>query len=1373
MNLAATLSGSLLVVFLSGGQPGEKQTVTSFHLNVLSFQDALHRGSLYLPKPSHVLHTRLWDTKVWQIKPWPNAGSETGSRRVSLFVVELAISVSLIGLAVLTLRQNRLKKRLEREMQLSRQAAARSRVNERTSEERYAALARAAPVGIFRGDVDGKCTYVNQCWCQMTGQTLAVVEAEGWQVALYLEDRQRVDADWLQIVKDKQFMDFECRIQRPDGTRRWVYIRIVVEQDDRGSTIGYVGTFTDVDDRKRSEEALKQSEAHQRALVSVLPDLIMHISREGVFLEFLASPNFRVLGKPEDWIGRNVLDMMPPELARQRLLVIERVLETRTIEIYEQDISIEGIVQVEEVRVVPYGTDEVLLLVRDVSDRKQAELALQQSEAQSRSILRMIPDFMCRIGTDGVYREFISSLRDFALVPPTGLAGQSMFEVMPTEIVTQQQYYLQKAVDTGGLQMYEQVVRVGDRIQEEEVRVIKSGPDEALFMIRDISDRKQAEKALKQKLRQEQAISQIVQSIRNSLDLTTIFATATAETAQLHPDINCSVVQYFPQQNLWRIVEKFCQTPNSLDRTGTEIPDEENPLAAQLKQLRIVRVEDTRMLDDRSNQSVAQSTPGAWLLIPLSIEGEIWGSLTLSTPRYGFRWEDELVSLAEAVAGQLEVAIQQAQLYQQVAAERQKLLRSQTALAQAQQIAQIGNWELDIATRSIVCSENLFCIFGYDISIYEPKPASVLIRHIHSDDRSRLVQALSQSSTEGTAFELDLRFCRTDGSMGYLEVRAEAIRDQEGQIVKLFGTSLDITDRKQVEATLERSERRFRNLAANLPGALAQYVLHPDGSDGMLYMSPGCYDLWELTAEEIVADSQALWDTIPDDDEPAMRASIAVSARSLEPWMWEWRAITPSGRTKWLKAAGRPERYPNGDTVWDTVFLDISDRIQIEQRLKHDSLHDSLTGLPNRSLLMERLNLSLRRTNRHSGYRFAVLFLDLDNFKVINDSLGHVVGDDLLISVATILSKTIRETDLAARLGGDEFVVLLDELDNTIEAEQIAERILTLLHTPLQIDGHEVFIGTSIGIALGSDLYHTAEDLLRDADLAMYEAKHSGRGRYAIFVPSMHLQALQRLQVENDLRKALKNDEFVLYYQPVVNLATRDIQGFEALIRWQHPDRGLLLPMEFIEIAEETGLIEPMGKWVLQTACRQLSQWQAQFSDSVTTPTEDRMLQVNVNLSVRQLQSALLLELEETIGAYAIAPNSLGLEITESMLVENIDITVQLLEKIKAASVRISIDDFGTGYSSLSYLHQLPVDSLKIDRSFVSPVDGNTRHQTIAESITALSKLLKLEVIAEGIETEQQLEWLRSLGCKLGQGYLFSPAVSAEQATQMLSQRSH
>ncbi|NET09883.1 MAG: EAL domain-containing protein [Symploca sp. SIO2B6] len=576
----------------------------------------------------------------------------------------------------------------------------------------------------------------------------------------------------------------------------------------------------------------------------------------------------------------------------------------------------------------------------------------------------------------------------------------------------------------------------------------------------------------------------------------------------------------------------------------------------------------------------------------------------------------------------------------------------------------------------------------------------------------------------------------------------------------VISMAVDMTQQRQADLALRESEQRFRNMAANVPGAIFKYVLHPDGADKLTYMSPGCYDLWEVQAESMVEDASILWSMVHPDDLPGKKASVRESARTLQPWLWQWRITTPSGKLKWLKAAGRPERHENGDVVWDTLIMDISDRIHAQQQLKHDALHDRLTGLPNRSLLMERLDLALKRTQHNPGHSFAVLFLDLDNFKVVNDSLGHLVGDELLLVVARYLTTFISETDIAARLGGDEFVILLENMDDIEGVIGVAERILDTLRSPLKLGDRDVFTSTSIGIVVRTAQHQKADDLLRDADLAMYRAKQNGRGQYALFDPTMHFHAVERLNLENDLRKALDNQEFELYYQPIVHLETLTICGFEALIRWHHPEKGFVPPNAFIKVAEETGLIIPIGQWILQTACQQLAHWHVQFPK--------QPLQISVNLSAKQLRHQLLQELDNILFATPIPANSLVLEITESMLVQNVQSASLLLEHIQARDIHLSIDDFGTGYSSLSYLHQLPVQALKIDRAFVSPSAANTRNQVIAESIIALSNLLKLRAIAEGLETLEQLRWLQNLGCEFGQGFLFSPPVPVNRATALL-----
>ena len=1388
--------------------------------------------------------------------------------------MNLAAYGAVVGLAVTLVWNRQLKKEIRQRQ--------RAEACLQASKNRHAMLARSAPVGIFYADAAGRCLYVNQRWCQMRGMAAERAIGTGWQESVHPEDHDRVVAEWTQAVQENRPSQIEYRVQRLDnGEVRWVYAQSVAERDDNGQVVGYVSFVTDIDDRKCSEKALRQSEAHQRALVSVLPDLIMRISKSGIFLEFLASPNFSVLGEPADWVGTHVSDKLPPNTAQERLVAIDRALQTQTMQLYEQEFPMGGKVQVEEVRVVPHGEEEVLFLVRDISDRKQAELALKQSEAQSRAILEAIPDYLVRVGIDGRYREFSGPDRDFAIASQAHLVGRSLADVLPTDLANQHMYHLRRALQTGELQVIEQTVRVGDRIQEEELRVVKSGADEVLFIIREISDRKQAEAALQKKLQQEKAFSRVVQAIRDSLDLTTVFTTANAEIAGLLPGLNCAVVQYLPERGVWKILDRVCSDPDLPTQVGFEVSDVGNPFAAQLRQLQIVRVEDTQEVEDTINQSAAEAMPGAWLMIPLVIEGEVWASLSLSVSQQPFRWEDELVSLLRAIANQLEVAIQQAQLYQQVEQEKQKLLKSQKALTQAQQMARMGNWEIDVETQTLTHSDNMLRLFGWE-SAPVIDLADALLNYIHPEDRLQAEQALARTMTEGVSYKIDLRFVRADGSVGYKESRAEAIRNERGEIVKLFGTSLDITHRKQAEAEIANSEVRYRQVVeaqtdfilrslpdttitfanqslcnalgvsleeiigqkwsrfAN-PQDLEENVIQPvtelspehprffvenrdqraDGQIGWTqWLNEGIFDesgqLIEIQsvgrditplkqAEQALQESEEQLRLITENMSdmvclheldgrylyvtPSSQTLLGYSPAELigrDPYEWfhpedadrirrmshqrvlkgmsacvTYRARRKTGDYIWLETLTSPIFDEQGRVIHlQTSSREVGDRIKAEEQLKHAALHDSLTGLANRTLLTERLDLLLHRVSHHEDYQFAVLFLDLDNFKVINDSLGHLVGDELLLAVSALLTQMIRKTDLAARLGGDEFVILLDGFDKLDQAARVAEQLLAALKAPLQISGREIFIGTSIGIVVGTPEYQGAEELLRDADLAMYRAKQGGRGRYTVFEPAMHLQAVQRLQVERDLRKALKHHQFVLYYQPIVNLQTGAVQGFEALVRWQHPQRGLVSPADFIEIAEETGMIEPMSEWVLHSACQQLARWQTQFSQP---------LKISVNLSARLLQSSLLPQLDNVLVASSIQPNSLMLEITESMLVQNIEATVSLLEKIKAKGVDISIDDFGTGYSSLSYLHQLPIDALKIDRAFVSATQPNARNRAIAESIVALSNLLKLNAIAEGIETAQQLEWLRILGCESGQGYFFSPPVTSDEATQLLT----
>lgn len=430
---------------------------------------------------------------------------------------------------------------------------------------------------------------------------------------------------------------------------------------------------------------------------------------------------------------------------------------------------------------------------------------------------------------------------------------------------------------------------------------------------------------------------------------------------------------------------------------------------------------------------------------------------------------------------------------------------------------------------------------------------------------------------------------------------------------------------------------------------------------------------------------------------------------------------------------------------------------QSEARLSHEALHDALTGLPNRSLFMDRLARALERARRYNGYGFAVLFLDLDGFKVVNDSLGHALGDRLLIGIAQRLTDGLRAADTVARLGGDEFVILLENVRETADAIAAAERVLQQLAHPFELDESRVFISASIGVVTSSLGHVRADDVLRDADIAMYHAKSLGKARYAVFDAHMHTRAVQRLSLESELRDAIERQEFYLNYQPILDLQRQRISGFEALLRWRHPVRGNVPPGDFIPVAEETGLIVPIGQWVLHEACRQLVEWQAHLGC-------DPLLTVSVNLSALQFKQAnLAQQVADALAMTGLSAQCLKLEITESAIMEDAQSAIAMLNQLRALGVQVQIDDFGTGYSSLSYLHRFPVDTLKIDRSFIRRIGVDGDNMEIVRTIIALAHDLGMSVIAEGLETPEQLERLTRLACEQGQGYLISRPLDVEQ----------
>lgn len=447
------------------------------------------------------------------------------------------------------------------------------------------------------------------------------------------------------------------------------------------------------------------------------------------------------------------------------------------------------------------------------------------------------------------------------------------------------------------------------------------------------------------------------------------------------------------------------------------------------------------------------------------------------------------------------------------------------------------------------------------------------------------------------------------------------------------------------------------------------------------------------------------------------------------------------------------------------MFNLMASKLQHNQSaLKQLASVDTLTGLPNRALFMDRLKQAVLRAKTCEECVFAVLFVDLDRFKLVNDSLGHLVGDELLIATARRLARCLRDEDTIARLGGDEFALLLNNITDVSMAAEVAERIKQKLAKPFELRGHKVFVSASVGVVIGNKASDCLDDLLRNADLAMYRAKALGKAGYQIFDTQMHTQAVMRLQIETDLQRGIEHQEFQVYYQPIVLLETGMLTGFEALVRWKHPQRGFVSPSEFIRVAEETGLIIPLGRWILNEACRQMHVWQQQFP---TLP-----LTLSVNVSAKQFtQSDFTQQIVQILDETKLDARSLKLELTESVLMDNAEFVTDVLWQLKALGFSLYLDDFGTGHSSLSYLHRFPIHTLKIDRSFINKIGCADKNLEIIRAITMLSQAMGMDAIAEGIETPQQLAQLRELECKYGQGHYFSQPLDSAAAEALIAQQ--
>lgn len=674
---------------------------------------------------------------------------------------------------------------------------------------------------------------------------------------------------------------------------------------------------------------------------------------------------------------------------------------------------------------------------------------------------------------------------------------------------------------------------------------------------------------------------------------------------------------------------------------------------------------------------------------------------------------------------------------------------------------------LQVFTRKLIFNSilftALFIILGSYMTFFmtskitSPLKKLAIITHEISEgklDHDIIINTDDEIADLSRSFKHMLDHLKT--SKGQVESRTHELSEANQQMLK------EIAERKMAETSLSMTKTRLQYLLDSTPAVI--YSCNPHGNYAIVFLSDNISKLLGYESNEFLEKSKIWIDYVHRDDLPRVLTEMP---RIFESGYHshEYRFRHKNGKYIWIlnemKLMYDEEGNPSEIVGY---WIDIGERKLLEEQLRYDAFHDGLTQLPNRALFIDHLEIEFGRASRRKNYVFALLFLDMDRFKNINDSLGHVTGDKLLIAIGQRLKKCIHSDDTIARLGGDEFAVLLADIRNVEDSKKIAERLLNELRFPFYVENQEIFISTSIGIVLKNRDHEKPAQMMRDADIAMYHAKSLGGASFVFFDKYMHIRAVTRLKMENDLRRAIEHNEFFVNYQPISDVQTENIIGFEALLRWRHPEYGLVSPMDFIPIAEETGLIVPIGKWVLQESCIQMSKWQAQFPSE--TP-----LTISVNLSVKQFRPKIIDEIASILKNTNLQAGSLKLEITESVLMEQTEIIEGVIKQLRDMNIHIHIDDFGTGYSSLNYLHKFDVSTLKIDRSFIKLIDSDVDSFELVKTIKSLAHNLNMSVIAEGVETTGQLEQLIKIKCDFVQGYLLSKPLDSKAAEAFLAEK--
>jgi diguanylate cyclase (GGDEF)-like protein/PAS domain S-box-containing protein len=687
-------------------------------------------------------------------------------------------------------------------------------------------------------------------------------------------------------------------------------------------------------------------------------------------------------------------------------------------------------------------------------------------------------------------------------------------------------------------------------------------------------------------------------------------------------------------------------------------------------------------------------------------------------------------------------------------------------LQKAQSLAKIGFWRYKIEEDIVTWSDEVYKIYQIDKIKSPVKKFDDFFSTIDPKYIEIIQEAYTKHLQDGKPYEITNKVLLKDGTSKWIYDKCETFYDDNGKPIESVGVIQDVTDKELLNAELKSSHAMFAKLSKNIPGAIFQYKLLPDGNTSFLYLSDGIREVYELEPKALIEDEQLAFNLFHSDDLNMILESIQESAETMNDWDVKYRVNLPKKGLRWIETYSKPEKLEDGSILWHGYIHDITDRKSIENKLAqqkdilhYQAHHDALTGLPNRTLFQDRLEQAIAKAKRNNS-KVALLFIDLDHFKEINDSLGHDVGDEILKIVTTRLEMAKRDEDTLARLGGDEFTIILEDLHQIQDASLVSNKILKSLSASMNVNDNILYVSSSIGISIYPDDGESAQSLLKFADSAMYKAKDEGRNNFQYYNASLTELAFERVVMESSLRSALKNEEFVVYYQAQVNGDTNSIIGMEALVRWEHPRMGLVSPSKFIPLAESTGLIIDLDRYVMKTAMTQISQW---YKEGLNPGV------LAMNLAVKQLQKKDFITIvQELIKETNCKAEWLSLEVTEGQIMTHPEEAIVILQKISDLGIELAVDDFGTGYSSLAYLKRLPIDKLKIDQEFVRNLPGDEEDEGITKAVIALAKSLKLKVIAEGVETKEQRDFIVENGCPNIQGYFYSKPIPASEYANIL-----